>query len=1033
MRNGFAHRYMTLTEKLERRTMMSAATDATGFYVPVQLTGETPVTLYPVESVQPNQATRVSFGVPFSRGFVPTADLSRVKVLDAGGAERAASVQMLTPWRDLAALVDEASVRSALVQVDVTFPDANGDGVADPVQLRIAWGGAARSQGDLTPVPVRDTWVQVNDASFPASVNVWEPKAYAAFTPQWYGQALLKMRLQPMGTDSDFSAYESAFVNFGGTFINDVDPRVTDANRIHYLTDGEPWLYDRGMSLYQLAFRTGELKWLREAHRNTQFYANTVNPRGYFQPEDNDLKYSYGESINANYWLTGDPRIPDVHRLIIPVFDRDFNVDYQPGRIWTERSAAYKLQAYVTGFELLGDAAVGQKAKDTFNHLLDHQANPPAGAPNIGLLMHRSEDHLEGGPEWVASPWMTSLLVDTAVRYYIHSGDTRVKQFVTRIADGINRIGETIYYENYQGTNYLVSYYLGGVGLNDDQHQTDFFGDKEHAIDVSRVFALAYYFTRLDGSPSSVYLGRFNELMETATFNFQYWTRPNGPESGLSVYRLSPPRKFGWWFKNTADIDFLVGADASPGPDTVDPTATLTAPTLTAGGGATYQFTITYFDNRGIDVSTLDSNDINVRGPNSFNQNATFVSVNSTADGTPRSVVYSVTAPGGTWDPADDGLYQIDIRPNQIADTSGRFVGGEFLGRFEVATTGAPMITNVTSGGVSNTGATITWTTDVATTTQVEYGPTAGYGQLTTLDAAMGTSHSVTLTGLSPGTTYHFRVLSRNAGGVLGASTDYTFTTTGTSGGGGGGGGNRTLVGEFGLVNNRNTVLRHTDGDGTLITASLRGGGIAQLYTEDGRLELDLIGTGPRSVLSLSGRGGDRRIALGDVVSAGPLRGAKLVTSDLFGTFFINGAAGPIALGSINGGTLAAAGDLFGVLVKGAVASGRVLAGANLGANGRLGGGDDAAGVGSIRRLTLASIAGTTGSVFAAGTLPGANGTYGDGDDVHAGGATSAILAIATRGDVDTATRFEAGTFGRAKIGRFRVDPTTDSRFVLVA
>jgi hypothetical protein len=88
-----------------------------------------------------------------------------------------------------------------------------------------------------------------------------------------------------------------------------------------------------------------------------------------------------------------------------------------------------------------------------------------------------------------------------------------------------------------------------------------------------------------------------------------------------------------------------------------------------------------------------------------------------------------------------------------------------------------PAITGVTITDVTTSGATITWTTDQAADTQVEFGPTAAYGSLTSLDGTMGTAHAQSLSGLAPSTTYHFRVHSRDAAGNLGTSDDYTFTT----------------------------------------------------------------------------------------------------------------------------------------------------------------------------------------------------------------------------------------------------------------
>jgi hypothetical protein len=88
-----------------------------------------------------------------------------------------------------------------------------------------------------------------------------------------------------------------------------------------------------------------------------------------------------------------------------------------------------------------------------------------------------------------------------------------------------------------------------------------------------------------------------------------------------------------------------------------------------------------------------------------------------------------------------------------------------------------PVISNVSVSGVTVDSALITWTTDQQSDSLVEYGITALYGY-SSADAAMTTSHSITLTGLNPGTYYHFRVISTNTSGLSGYSGDNTFTTS---------------------------------------------------------------------------------------------------------------------------------------------------------------------------------------------------------------------------------------------------------------
>ncbi|MBI2151009.1 MAG: hypothetical protein HYU27_10470, partial [Acidobacteria bacterium] len=63
--------------------------------------------------------------------------------------------------------------------------------------------------------------------------------------------------------------------------------------------------------------------------------------------------------------------------------------------------------------------------------------------------------------------------------------------------------------------------------------------------------------------------------------------------------------------------------------------------------------------------------------------------------------------------------------------------------------TTAPVISNVASSSVSSNGATITWTTDEPSDSQVEYGTTTAYGNSTPLDPSLVTSHTQTLSALA--------------------------------------------------------------------------------------------------------------------------------------------------------------------------------------------------------------------------------------------------------------------------------------------
>ncbi len=88
-----------------------------------------------------------------------------------------------------------------------------------------------------------------------------------------------------------------------------------------------------------------------------------------------------------------------------------------------------------------------------------------------------------------------------------------------------------------------------------------------------------------------------------------------------------------------------------------------------------------------------------------------------------------------------------------------------------------PVISNISVTGITASSATVSWTTDQAADSRVDYGTTISYGSSTS-DPALVTSHQITLGNLTPGTPYHYRVISTNASGLASASGDRTFSTS---------------------------------------------------------------------------------------------------------------------------------------------------------------------------------------------------------------------------------------------------------------
>ena len=100
-----------------------------------------------------------------------------------------------------------------------------------------------------------------------------------------------------------------------------------------------------------------------------------------------------------------------------------------------------------------------------------------------------------------------------------------------------------------------------------------------------------------------------------------------------------------------------------------------------------------------------------------------------------------------------------------------------------LAQAAAPTATTGSASGISSTGATLNGRVNPGqdtTTYHFEYGTTTAYGSRTADQTANGNATknaSAPVSGLSPSTTYHFRLVASNASGASNGS-DMTFTTT---------------------------------------------------------------------------------------------------------------------------------------------------------------------------------------------------------------------------------------------------------------
>jgi hypothetical protein len=585
---------------------------ASPFFTPARPSGSVVVKLHPTQVVPPGAATLVTFGVPMPRGSIAQARLNTVRVLK-GGSEIPAYVDQMTPWRHATnSGHDGASVRVVRIQIDYTFNVS----FPNSETITVTWGGANRTRSIADLRDVRTAWHRVTDGTtatggltYGAGDNVFEPDVYAALPKEWLAASGIKQpmlptpdsigsnRVPPSQVPSSMPGYlesDQAMVNFFHTIINEDDPLtgpVGDRNTNSFTTNAESWLYDRASVMYVGYLRTGYLRFLREAVRNTEFYrtklwtaadCNGGRCVGSFKMKNpnasaswHDQKYSYNESLALSHWLTGDTRVIPHVEDVSKVYD-DVNTVPNPN-FYTERHTGLKLLANTVAYEVTGKATYRDSMLTVLGHLRTAQLNPMGGGPVDGGIWHSLAAHEGGGQDQpITSPWMSALIADAASRAMLVSEDPRIGPLLTGLANhecGVGsywstiRDGENPLREHTDDPVYLPHYLAtrDGLGFTGEFNP---WNDMEHTPDVAAVVAWGAYFAGLAGETQKQATLKqcANNLYTSWSHVITSWTRPSAPASNLDAYRVDPPRKYNWWFKNGGSFAWAMASGTGPRP-----------------------------------------------------------------------------------------------------------------------------------------------------------------------------------------------------------------------------------------------------------------------------------------------------------------------------------------------------------------------------------------------------------------------------------------------------------------------------------
>jgi hypothetical protein len=292
------------------------------------------------------------------------------------------------------------------------------------------------------------------------------------------------------------------------------------------------------------------------------------------------------------------------------------------------------------------------------------------------------------------------------------------------------------------------------------------------------------------------------------------------------------------------------------------------APAVTTAGGTSYQFTVTYQGVNAISVASLGAGNVLVTTQNGFSAPAQLVGVDSPTDGSPRTATYAFTPPGGTWDPTDDGTYDVWVQANQVFDTAGNAVPVSLIGMVQVGVAQTFTVTSLADAGLGTLRDAITKANAAAGTADtIQFDPSlfvSGPGVVSLMTALPTITDSLAITGpgsglltirRDPAAAAAFPVLTANGPGGLAINLS-GFTVSGGSTTSNGGGLN--LTDEFSTLTDV-TVAGNTAGSGggissngaltvrnsTIVgnvansTASSADGGGGVLITTPGVLMLD--------------------------------------------------------------------------------------------------------------------------------------------------------------------------------------------------
>jgi len=390
------------------------------------------------------------------------------------------------------------------------------------------------------------------------SINIKEPKYYATYEPDWLSACLFRTKTQNTRKNYPLDWFDQASTDFSETLSNALNSESLTFQELN-LTRHRAWQYDLAATLYNTYIKTGELKWLKLAHKAAQIYAYFVNSEGAWTLKHKpDLKFSYNLSMFIDYLFFGDISLLKKIEAIAD-YSMHWKPDYKRNYgFWTERHQTYSLLAATVAWEATANKKYSTRAVEVAEASVAEVMRPESPWTPQGCLQHEfgAHDRGEGGESKipVCSPWMSALLADAVLRYFIQSGDHKALYLLYELAEFI--INHGIYItDNRKIRGYTLPRYFA-FPEKENVKGGSAHDDKQHACDVAGLLGKGLFAAKLLNNKSSHIRNTIENLMKSCRDDIERSKRKAG-KSGKDYWRIKPPRKFSWVFGTTSDLSYF--------------------------------------------------------------------------------------------------------------------------------------------------------------------------------------------------------------------------------------------------------------------------------------------------------------------------------------------------------------------------------------------------------------------------------------------------------------------------------------------